>query len=385
MPARRHFLASASTAAVAALTAGCSGRISGGESDTPEQASQQSRTATATDTDTDTDIDAYLPTRENTLSLPLSPSALREAAQSGGPEKDGIPSIDNPTFVSSDETEILDPGDPVFGVVHNGIVRAYPQAILVLHEIVNDTFGDANITVTYCPLTGTAQGFRRGETTFGVSGRLINNNLVMYDRATETWWPQMLATAIPGPWNESPTIRSLTPIRVTWTTWKQWKQQHPETRVLSTETGYAKNYGRDPYGSYNPLRGYYADERLLFPALHQDDRYPKKTIVHGARTPNGAAAFHKESLRRAGVLSGSIDELSVIAVYDPELDTGYVYENPADMTFTLERKQGQGQIIAPDGTEYDPSSLPLTRVYSFDAMWFAWAGYYPETAVYADD
>ncbi|WP_182013607.1 DUF3179 domain-containing protein [Haloquadratum walsbyi] len=377
MPARRHFLASVGTTTVAALTAGCSGRINESESDTTEQASQQSTTVSPTETG------ASIPTRENTLPLPLSPSALREAAQSGGPEKDGIPSIDNPTFVSSDKTEILDPGDPVLGVVHNGITKAYPQAILVLHEIVNDTFGDENITVTYCPLTGTAQGFDRGETTFGVSGRLINNNLVMYDRATETWWPQMLATAIPGPWNESPTIHSLTPIRVTWTTWKQWKQRHPDTRVLSTQTGYAKNYGRDPYGSYNPLRGYYADERLLFPALHQDDRYPKKTIVHGARTPEGAAAFHKESLRQAGVLSGTIDELSVIAVYDPELDTGYVYENPEEMTVT--RDQEQGQVIAPDGSRHDPSSLPLTRVYSFDAMWFAWAGYYPETAVYAND
>jgi Protein of unknown function (DUF3179). len=375
MPARRHFLTTIGTAAAAALTAGCSGRSSG--SDTSEQASQQANTPLSTDTG------VSAPTRENTLPLPLSPSALREAAQSGGPDKDGIPSIDNPTFISRDETEIVDPGDPVFGVVHNGVARAYPQAILVLHEIVNDTFGGENITVTYCPLTGTAQGFARGETTFGVSGRLINNNLVMYDRATETWWPQMLATAIPGPWNESPTIRSLTPIRVKWTTWKQWQQRHPDTRVLSTETGYAKNYGRDPYGSYNPLRGYYADERLLFPALHQDDRYPKKTTVHGVRTPDGAAAFHKESLRQAGVLSGAIDELSVIAVYDSELDTGYVYENPEEMTFTLERQQGQ--IIAPDGTGYAPSSLPLTRMYSFDAMWFAWAGYYPETAVYTNE
>lgn len=116
----------------------------------------------------------------------MSPSDLRSEARSGGPPKNGISSIDEPQFLTPAEVDYLDPGDPVFGVARNGVAKAYPQEILVQHEIVNDVLDGDPVTVSYCPLTGTVQGFERSETTFGVLGRLINNNLVTFDRATET-------------------------------------------------------------------------------------------------------------------------------------------------------------------------------------------------------
>jgi len=318
------------------------------------------------------------PAAEARLPLPDDPATLRAAAQSGGPPKDGIPSIDDPQFVDPDAADFLDPGDPVFGVARDGAVKAYPQKILVHHEVCNDVLGGTPVAVTYCPLTGTAQGFERGDTTFGVSGRLINANLVMYDRATETWWPQMLATSIPGPWNEEPPTRSLREFRLVWTTWDRWRGRHPETRVLSTETGHARNYGRDPYGRYNPRGGYYANHVTLFDPLNEDDRYDPKTVVMGARTPAGATAFHKDSLRDAGVLHGEIDGTRVDAVYDQRLDTAYAYRNPDEATVDV-RDDGDASL---DGETHAPDSLPLGPVYTFDAMWFAWAGYYPETSVH---
>jgi len=321
---------------------------------------------------------ALVPTADERLPLPREPQQLRQAARSGGPPKDGIPSIDDPKFVRAEGVDFLEAGDPVFGVVRDGDVRAYPQKILVQHEIVNDTLAGTPVSVTYCPLTGTAQGFHRGETTFGVSGRLINANLVMYDRSAETWWPQILATSIPGEWNESPEIRSLQEFRLIWTTWERWQTHHPDTRVLSTETGHARNYNRDAYGGYNPARGYYTDDDLLFPALSSDDRYHPKTVVMGARTPDGAVAFVKDALRETHLLTGQIGETPLLAVYDPRYDTGYVYRNPAQSTF----ERDGNHVTAPDGTSYRRDELPLTRIHTFDAMWFAWAGYYPETNVY---
>jgi len=318
------------------------------------------------------------PTADEQLPLPMSPAELRAESQSGGPSKDGIPSIDEPRFVGADAVDFLDERDVVFGVVHEGVARAYPQRILANHEIVNDVLAGDPVAVTYCPLTGTAMGFHRGETTFGVSGRLINNNLVMYDRATETWWPQILATSIPGPWNEDPETRSLTEFRLVWTRWAHWRGQHPDTEVLSTETGYARNYRTDPYGSYTPLSGYYEDGSPMFPPLPGDDRYGPKTVVIGARTADGAVAFHKESLREAGVLTGRLGETPVLAVYDPRYDTGYVYANPDERSFSFDADCGH---VVGDGTTYAPDSLALSRVYAFDAMWFAWSGYYPETTV----
>jgi hypothetical protein len=322
------------------------------------------------------------PTVTNHLPLPMDPDSVRSEAVSGGPPKDGIPSIDDPKFIPADKATWLNPGDPVFGLATEGSVRAYPQSILVLHEICNDVVDGRPVSVTYCPLTGTAMGFERGETTFGVSGRLVNNNLIMYDRATETWWPQVLATAIPGPWNESPATESLREFRLVWTTWERWSGRHPETEVLSQDTGFAKNYDRDPYGSYNPRRGYYEpDASPMFPSLSDDDRLPPKAVVLGTRTPEGAAAFEKDTLRAQGLVEGELGGERILAVHDPALDTGYVYRNPEGRQF----EHRDGQVVDASGTAHRPASLPLERTLSFDAMWFAWSGFYPETNLYASD
>ncbi len=366
---RRNFLAATGLAALA----GCTGQS--GREETTDPGTDTTATAS---NDGGTDGPSSVPSASERLPLPMSPEALRDEARSGGPPKDGIPAIDDPTFAGAGSVDYLDPGDPVFGVVRDGVAKAYPQKILVWHEIVNDDLAGTPVSVTYCPLTGTVQGFERGDTTFGVSGRLINNNLVMYDRETEAWWPQILATSIPGPWNEDPEIRSLREFRLVWTTWERWTAQHPETRVLTTDTGHAKNYGRDPYGKYDPPRGYYANENLLFPALDWDDRYGPKTVVMGARTPAGSVAFLKDALRENRLLSGELGENAVLAVYDDRFDTGYVYENPDEETFDYD----DGAVVGRDGSTHLPDDLPLTRIHTFDAMWFAWSGYYPDARSY---
>ena len=322
--------------------------------------------------------DGSIPLAETRLPLSQSPEDFQSHAVSGGPPKDGIPSIDDPSFVDSGDVDFLEPGDPVFGVERNGVRKAYPQKILVHHEIVNDHLGDLPVAVTYCPLTGTVLGFERGETTFGVSGRLINNNLVMYDRETETWWPQILATSIPGPWNPDPEIASLREFKLVWTSWERWQDAHPETQVLSRETGSVRNYDNDPYGSYNPPGGYYTSENTLFGTLETDDRFDRKRVFFGARTAAGAVAFDTSTLLEDGVMTGELDDTPVVAVADQPLQTGYVYLNPSRRTVTVD----DDTIIVGD-TSSEPNSLPLERIHTFDAMWFAWHGYYPETSVYA--
>ncbi|ELZ21126.1 hypothetical protein C475_19248 [Halosimplex carlsbadense 2-9-1] len=382
-PSRRQFLSAAALAAIG--ISGCVGRSSETTptpgSAGPDEAGRADGTAADSAdgaTADSTSVTDAVPTADAQLPLPMEPATLRDNAMSGGPSKDGIPSIDDPKFLAPDAVDYLAPGDPVFGVERDGVAKAYPQKILAHHEIVNDELAGTNVAVTYCPLTGTVQGFERGETTFGVSGRLINNNLVMYDRATETWWPQILATSIPGPWNEDASVRSLRELRLVWTTWERWRRHEPETRVLSTDTGHARNYGSDPYGSYNPRGGYYANGNLLFPALNSTDRFDKKTVVMGARTADGAVAFLKESLRDQSLMTGELGAEPVLAVYDPALDTGYVYWNSEEEEYRFE----DGSVVGPDGTAHEPDSLPLSRVHTFDAMWFAWGSYYPETDVY---
>jgi len=376
---RRQFLAVAGVAALAGCTSrgGSDGDVGGG-SDGDAGGSASPTPTPAGGDGSGTAASSGVPTADARLPLPMSPDGLREEAVSGGPPKDGIPSIDDPAFVGTGTANYLEPDDPVFGVARDGAAKAYPQKILAHHEIVNDTLAGQPVSVSYCPLTGTVQGFERGGTTLGVSGRLINNNLVMYDRATEAWWPQMLATAIPGPWNEDPEIESLREFRLIWTTWERWRDQHPDTRILSTNTGHARNYNDDPYGAYNPKKGYYADDGTLFAPLNEDDRYHPKRVVMGARTPEGAAAFLKDAIRDKRLTSGEIGDTPVLAVHDARYDTAFVYENPDGATF----ERDGNAVVASDGAEHPPDELPLARIHTYDSMWMAWAGYYPETNVY---
>ena len=377
---RRAFLG-AGVAGLAGLAGCLGGDSAGGAADEPTDAPDTTTPTPDPEPTTDApNTGAAPPTSGTRLALPMEPTAIEAEAVSGGPPKDGIPSIDDPSFVSADAVaDRFEPGDPVFGLARGGEVKAYPQKILVLHEICNDVVGGTPVSVTYCPLTGTAMGFERGETSFGVSGRLVNNNLIMYDRGTETWWPQVLATSIPGPWNDGSASASLSEFRLVWTTWERWTANHPDTQVLSFDTGFAKNYDRDPYGSYNPRQGYYAaDAGPMFPALHTDSRLPPKRVVIGTRTDAGAAAFDKAALRSKKLLTGDLAGAPVVAAYDPELGTGYVFRNPDDRSF----EYSDGAVVDGGGETYAPDSLPTERLYAFDAMWFAWSGFYPDTTLH---
>ncbi|MFB6102849.1 MAG: DUF3179 domain-containing protein [Haloplanus sp.] len=299
---------------------------------------------------------------------------LRENVVSGGPGKDGIPSIDSPSFVDAADASFLRDESVIFGVARGDTVRAYPQSILVHHEIVNDRLDGLPVSVTYCPLTGTVLGFERGDTTFGVSGTLVNSNLVMYDRATDSRWPQVLATAICGPL----TGRSLREFDVVWTTWKRWRSAHPETHVLSRETGYVRNYGADPYGAYGPTRGYYARDDTLFAPLTTDDRLPPKTMVVGVRTSAGATAVTRTRLRERGVVEAAVGDDRLALVHDPALDAAYAYRVPPDAT--LAPADGAVRV---DDEHHAPDALPFDRRHAVESMWFAWGGFYPGSDLHA--
>jgi len=319
-----------------------------------------------------------LPLADEARLQPAPAGAYLSVMQSGGPGKDGIPAIDKPRFWDASKADnYLDDQDIVFGVYHNGEARAYPQRVLVWHELVNDTVGGKPLSVSYCPLTATAIGFERGTTTLGVSGNLINSNMVMYDRATESYWPQILAVAIRGELEGS----ALEEHRVVWTTWRRWKQRHPETTVLSTDTGHMRNYRRDPYGQYNPPSGYYAvGSARMFPVMNETADFSDKHTILGFRTADLTVAVDLKYLRDRKIIQHAHNGEHFLIVYDPGLDTGWVYrhDQPVDVN--------HDQLTFAAGGPQAPSLDELTPVNAFKAMWFAWAAYYPDTAVLdADD
>jgi hypothetical protein len=293
-------------------------------------------------------------------------AAYTSFMMSGGPPPDGIPSIDSPRFVAADAAR-LDPGDMVIGYTHGDVARAYPQRILVLHEIVNDRVGGLNVAITYCPLTATAQGFKRGDTTLGVSGQLLNSNLVMFDRETRSFFSQIAATGLTGQHRG----RTLDEVNLIWTTWERWRAAHPDSEVLSERTGHLRNYNRDPYGSYNPLGGYYAQDRTMFPLMHSSPLHHQKEMVVGGRTAERSAYFVMSDLARDRILATA----SFLAVYDPDLDTGYIYVRNGENLDIEPLTDGRYEV---GGPAYAPDALPLEQVVSVEAFFFAWNAFYPD-------
>jgi hypothetical protein len=181
----------------------------------------------------------------------------------------------------------------------------------------------------------------------------------------------VLAIGIQGPHTGSALVER----PMVWTTWQRWREAHPGTEVLSTETGFARNYNRDPYGAYNPRSGYYApDSGTMFPLLNEDDRFPPKSVVLGARTAGAAVAVPLDDLRSGGRLEVVNGDEVFTVLHDPALDTGYMFRGRSDALAAVDGF-GPGGVSWLGGEALEP-------VNSFEAMWFAWAAFYPETTVH---
>ena len=265
----------------------------------------------------------------------------------GGPARDGIPALDRPDYDAAGEASWGN-DELVVGVVRGTEARAYPIAILVWHELVNDELGGDPILVSYCPLCGTALVFDRRlqghARKFGVSGLLYQSDLLMYDRETESLWSQIGANAVTG----ALMGQRLELLRSKIMTWKAWREAHPETTILSKKTGYRRDYGRTPY------EGYETSKKLYFPVKTDTRRHPKMPTL-GLRIPNGPSrAYPGEEIARAG---GRVEDVfsgqRVLVTYDS--------------------KTRRFDFEIPEGIEV------------IEGFWFAWMVFHPESSVFESD
>lgn len=208
---------------------------------------------------------------------------------SGGPPKDGIPSIDEPAFDIVREAEAwIDADEAVLVYSNGGETHIYPLQILMWHEIVNDTVGGRPVAITYCPLCNTGVGFdRRFDGTvldFGTTGRLRFSNLIMYDRQTETWWQQASGEAIAGHWAGN--RLAMVPVQIA--PFGEAANQWPEASVLNRDTGYNRAYGRNPYVGYDS-----SERPFLFrgPEINGEFRLLDRAIVVEHRGEKTAIAY----------------------------------------------------------------------------------------------
>ncbi len=318
---------------------------------------------------------------------------------SGGVPRDGIPPLDAPTFVGTGEADAwLDDREPVVVYGNDGEIRAYPLQILTWHEIANDVVGGRPIAVTFCPLCNSSLVFDRdvlGATMrFGVSGNLRNSDLIMWDDLTETWWQQLTGEGIVG----DLAGYFLDPLPSQLIGYGEFKASFPNSLVLGRDTGFRRDYGRNPYPGYDAARG----SPFLFRG-DLDDRLRSGERVVAIEIGGEAVAYAFTHLQSVKVVNDVVGSVPVVVFWSPEtasaLDARAIAEakavgsgvafgrevsgrtltiEPGDGAFT-DRETGSTWSIAGEAVAGPLEGIQLPPVVHANHFWFAWAAFYPDT------
>ena len=321
-------------------------------------------------------------------------SFSQDEITSGGIGRDVIPALTDPSMTGPEEAFYLADEDRVLGFLIEDQAYAVPHNILWFHEIVNLNLPTEQLAVTYCPLTGSGMLYDRaaiGGNEFGVSGLLLQNNLVMFDRTqNESLWPQMSRRADCGPKiGASLTMLPMLDIR-----WDRWKALYPETLVLSNETGYGIGYTsvNYPYGNYEDPD----NDGLLFDMEIDPRRPPKERLLGVPDSRRGGTVFPFGELDNGepvNVVHQATDAGFVVVFWDNAAQTAMAYSprlNGESLQFEVQEGKivdmGTGSVWRVDGLavegEMAGSRLePVENAYV--AFWFAWAAFHPETVIWA--
>jgi len=310
---------------------------------------------------------------------------------SGGVGPDQILALNNPIRISGDQmvSPFLLDSEMVEGVFINGEAMAYPVKMMDYHEIANDVVGGIPIVLSYCPLTATGIGFDRrtsaGTVQFGVSGLLCDNNLVMFDRATDSLWPQIGFQSIRG----DLTGERLEQIQVFEMPWGAWKNLHPDTEVADfRELDNHINYGFYPYGTY------YTSSAIFFPLQNVDSRLFPKERVHGIRV-GGAGKVYPIDEMSATVVNDAVSGEPVVVFGHGITNYAVSYSRVVGQQVrTFESLQAFPARIRDleTGTVWDihgiaisgpDSGKRLIPTESFNAFWFGWAAFNEESEIWS--
>jgi len=278
------------------------------------------------------------------LTIPL------EEIRQGGPPKDGIPAIDRPQFMNGKFAEFMREDEYVLGVFHNGVAKAYPIKIMDRHEVVNDRIEGEQVVITYCPLCGSGIAFRgkvdEQDYTFGVSGLLYNSDVLLYDRQTQSLWSQIYNRAISGPASG----KKLEMLPTTFLSWGKWKEQHPNTLILTTDTGYRVDYEQKAYV------GYEASPKLFFPVANESRRLKKKERILGVSIDGKHKAYPLDILGKMEqpAFQDSVGGQQLWIEFDKAAETVRI-------------------------TDEEGKEIPTVSLY-----WFAWYAFHPDTDVLED-
>lgn len=297
----------------------------------------------------------------------------------GGVAVDGIPALDFPRMLPAARADYLEDDDLVFGLEIAGDVRAYPLRIMGWHEMLNDVVGGVPVALAYCTLCGAGILFetrlppRPAPFVFASSGLLYRSNKLMFDRQTSSLWNQFTGEPVAGPLATSGLRLPIRPLAIA--AWADWRARHPESTVLSLETGHRRDYG-----SGVVYRDYFASPDLMFPAAVGDERrLRRKDYVFGLRGLAAARAWPLGAFEGGRVINDRLGEVDIVLVGDAATRTVRAYERGG------RRFEAAGEpthLAGPGGAWtvgeaalLGPAGERLARLPGHVAYWFAWDGY----------
>ncbi len=301
----------------------------------------------------------------------------------GGVQQDGIPPLRNPKMINASEADYLSNHHVVFGIEVNGDVRAYPKRIMAWHELFTDVVGDEPLAGVYCTLCGTMILYKtnteNAEYTLGTSGFLYRSNKLMYDKATQSLWNTIWGRPVIGPLVGQGIKLEMLPIVTT--TWGEWKKRHPNTKVLSLETGFDRDYGEGV-----AYHDYFATHQLMFTTPRQDKRLLNKQEVLALlldEYPEEPLAIASYFLSRNKLHHDTIGERELVVVTDRS-GASRVYESAGvrfkkwDKANTLKDDNGQTWTLTEQALVAE-SGWQLARIPAHRSFWFGWYAAHPST------
>lgn len=318
------------------------------------------------------------------------PSTIRlDEVEWGGVKVNGIPPLVSPKTIPAAQATWLKDSHIVFGIVVGPEARAYPKRILAWHEMALDRLGGVDLTVVYCTLCGTVIPYESvvGGTkrTFGTSGLLYRSNKLMFDEETMSLWSTLEGGPVIGPLAGSSLRLKARPVVTT--TWGEWRRQHPQTSVLSLETGYQRDYSEGA-----AYRDYFATDRLMFEVPFADRRLNNKDEVLGFLLPRAgierrAVAVSVRFLARQRVWSTTIDGESFV-ILTSSSGANRVYDAGSHQFVSWDRET---HVIDANGRRWrateealidETSGTRLPRRTAFRAFWFGWHAQFPDTLLF---
>lgn len=306
----------------------------------------------------------------------------------GGVGVDEVAPLDGPALVHRVEERYLAGSDVVFALELRGQARAYPRRIVAWHQVARDEIDGVPIALVFCGPCGGAIAYdprANGVThVLGSSGLVYDARPLLFDAETNSLWDPFTGRPVSGPLLGAGI--ELDRYTLITTTWEEWSARHPNTLVLSLDTGYVRDYGAGA-----ALRAEFDSPDPTFPTGALDGRLPAKEQVLGIERGGAGRAYRVEEVRRRGIVHDRVGGVPVVLISAAPGGAINVYRADG-LTVASLVGTGESRIaVDEDGERWFVTERALISTVDGrehatvpwrEAYWFAWSSAYPETTIW---